>query len=84
MAAIAPEHCRQGGFVTPSRAECKAERLVILRDMLQTGAAFTVQELADRFEVSRMTIYRDLTTLDVILGVPLERAIEVRWRLLKV
>lgn len=85
MASTSRYHIEAGREtrVPPTRAENKAERLVMLRDMLRDGKAFTVAELSDRLGVHQATIYRDLLTLDVILGVPLERTIEVRWRVWK-
>lgn len=48
----------------------KLERLIGLLNLLATTDKITVQELADRFEVSRRTIFRDLDSLNRA-GIPI-------------
>ena len=49
----------------------KADRLFKIIDVLRTQSLATARELADRFEVSERTIYRDVQHL-VLSGVPID------------
>ena len=49
----------------------RADRLFRILDVLRASALVTARELADRFEVSERTVYRDIQHL-VLSGVPIE------------
>lgn len=65
----------------PTVAECRAERLVQMRDAFLAGGLYTVEELAARFCVSTDTIYRDLRSISRYLNAPL--VCESRWGLMR-
>lgn len=54
-------------------AMTRAQRLATIADSVMEAGALTVHELADRFRVSRMTIYRDLAALEAAGSVWLEQ-----------
>ena len=54
-------------------AMTRAQRLATIADSVMEAGALTVHELADRFRVSRMTIYRDLAELEAAGSVWLEQ-----------
>lgn len=62
-------------------AECRAERLVQIRDAFLSGCLYTVEELAEHYGVSRYTIYRDIRSISRKLRVPL--VCETRWGLMR-
>jgi predicted DNA-binding transcriptional regulator YafY len=64
-----------------TESECRAVRLVQMRDLFLGGGTFTVEELVERFGVGRKTIYRDLNSLSRRLSLPL--VCEVRWGLMR-
>ena len=49
----------------------RADRLFRMIDLLRANALVTAREIADRFEVSERTVYRDIQHL-VLSGVPIE------------
>ncbi|MFA5054130.1 MAG: DeoR family transcriptional regulator [Parcubacteria group bacterium] len=64
-----------------TESECRAVRLVQMRDLFLAGETYTVEELVERFGVGRKTIYRDLNSLSRKLCLPL--VCEVRWGLMR-
>lgn len=64
-----------------SDSECRAVRLVQMRDMFLDGGLYTIGELAARYGVSRFTIRRDLDSISRALNVPL--VCETRWGLMR-
>ena len=57
---------------TATQQECRAERLVALKEFFDGGGTGSTFALARRFGVSPRTMNRDLLTLDVLF-VPLLR-----------
>jgi predicted DNA-binding transcriptional regulator YafY len=62
--------------------ECRAVRLYKMRLMFLAGGSYTSAELAEHFNVTPVTIRKDLNALGRI-GLPLICVTETRWRLVK-
>lgn len=71
----------QQDMVITTESECRAVRLVQMRDLFLGGGTYTIDELIERFGVGRKTIYRDLSSLSRKLCLPL--VCEVRWGLMR-
>ncbi len=70
-------------FGTGTRTSMRAYRLITILLLLQSRGQVTAQELAERLEVSRRTVYRDLEAL-AAAGAPIyaERGNRGGWRIL--
>lgn len=71
----------QQAIVVTTESECRAVRLVQMRDLFLGGGTYTIDDLIERFGVGRKTIYRDLNSLSRSLNLPL--VCEVRWGLMR-